>query len=316
MNPWTPKQRAYLDGATHRWNIKCGATRSGKTYLDYFVIPKRIRSVAGMDGLVFILGNTKGTLQRNVIEPMKNIWGSGLVGDIRSDNTAYMFGEKVFCLGADKVTQVDRLRGAGIKYCYGDEIVSWHSDVFNMLKSRLDKPYSRFDGTCNPGSPNHWLKKFIESDADIFYQEYSIYDNGFLAPAVLKAMEKEHSGVFFERYILGRWTLAEGLIYPMFNKDFHVVNDEPRQYEKYWIGMDYGMSNATAMGLWGLSKGVYYCIKEYYHSGRDTNQQKTDLDYYEELERLAGDLKIESVIVDPSALSFINLIRQKGRFAV
>ena len=147
--PFTAKQREFLDNANHRWNIKEGATRSGKTYLDYFVIPKRIRRVAGLPGLTVILGNTKGTLQRNVIEPLQDMYGTELVSSIRSDNTAMLFGEKCYCLGADKANQVDRIRGASIKYCYGDEIATWHEDVFTMLKSRLDKPYSKFDGTLN-----------------------------------------------------------------------------------------------------------------------------------------------------------------------
>lgn len=109
---FTQKQQEYLNNANHRWNIKSGATRSGKTYLDVLaVIPIRIRAVAGKEGLTVILGNTKGTLQRNVIEPLQAIYGATLVGDIGVDNTARIFGEKVYCLGADKVTQVDRLRG-------------------------------------------------------------------------------------------------------------------------------------------------------------------------------------------------------------
>ena len=152
---FTPKQREFLDNANHRWNIKEGATRSGKTYLDYFVIPRRIRRVAGLPGLIVILGNTKGTLQRNIIEPLQDMYSTELVSSIRSDNTAMLFGEKAYCLGADKVNQVNRIRGSSIKYCYGDEMATWHEDVFTMLKSRLDKPYSRFDGTLNPENPHH-----------------------------------------------------------------------------------------------------------------------------------------------------------------
>lgn len=213
----TSKQKEYWNGATHRWNVKCGATRSGKTYLDYYLIPKRIRSMKDKDGLVMLIGNTKGTLQRNIIEPLQNIWTTSLVSDIKSDNTAYMFGQKVHCLGGDKISQVDKLRGSGIKYCYGDEVVTWDENVFQMLKSRMDKPYSAFDGTCNPEYPGHWFKQFIDSDADIFRQDYTIYDNEFLAPEIVKALEQEYAGsVFFDRYILGKWTLAEGLIYEVF----------------------------------------------------------------------------------------------------
>ena len=149
---FSEKQKEYLNCATHRWNVKSGATRSGKTYLDYFVIPKRIKTVREKDGLIVILGNTRGTLQRNIIEPLQSIWGVNLVSDIRADNTAYMFGEKVHCLGADKINQVDRLRGTSIKYCYGDEVVTWHEDV-KERNVRWIKEFSVF----------LWLEEFLHN---------------------------------------------------------------------------------------------------------------------------------------------------------
>lgn len=245
MMQLSPKQKEFWQNANCRWNIKSGATRSGKTYLDYYVIPRRIRAVAGKEGLVIILGNTKGTLQRNVIEPLQKIYGAGLVSDIRSDNTAMLFGEKCYCLGADKINQVNRIRGSSIKYCYGDEIVTWHEDVFNMLKSRLDKPYSCFDGTCNPDNPNHWFYKFLQSDADIFKQNYTIDDNPFLDTGFIENLKKEYSGtVLYDRYILGKWALAEGLIYKMFadNPDKFIISKKllPERFESITIGHDFG----------------------------------------------------------------------------
>lgn len=230
MGGFSIKQQDFLDQATHRWNIKSGATRSGKTYLDYYVIPLRIRRLAGKEGLTLILGNTKGTLQRNIIEPLQAIWGTGLVSDIRSDNTAILFGEKCYCLGADKVNQVNRIRGMSVKYCYGDEVVTWHPDVFEMLKSRMDKEYSCFDGTCNPEGPNHWFKSFLESDADIYQQQYTIYDNPYLPVEVIANLEREYTGtVFFDRYIRGLWVAAEGLIYRQFA-------DNPTRWIKRFSG--------------------------------------------------------------------------------
>ncbi len=314
---FSPMQQDYFNNATHRWNIKQGATRSGKTYMDYYVIPKRIRAVAGLDGLVVLLGNTKGTLQRNIIEPLQNIWGVNLVTNIRADNTAILFGEKCFCLGADKINQVDRLRGSSIKYCYGDEVVTWHKDVFDMLKSRLDKPYSKFDGTCNPDSPFHWFKEFLDSNADIYNQQYCIDDNPFLDPLFVDNLKREYEGtVYYDRYILGRWTIAEGLVYPMFNRDFHIVKDVPRPYQQYYVSCDYGTQNPMSIGLWGLADGKWYRIKEYYYSGRETGKQKTDEEYYEELTKLVGNLYISAVIIDPSAASFIATIKKHGRFRV
>lgn len=176
---WSEKQKEFINAPFNRWCIKSGATRSGKTYLDYFMIPLRLREVRGKDGLVVFLGNTRSSLERNIIRPMQSIWSTKAVSDIKSDNTCKIFGESVYCLGADKISQVDVIRGASIKYCYGDEIVTWHPEVFEMLKTRLDKEYSRFDGTCNPESPDHWLKKFIDENKDVFYQQYTIFDNPF-----------------------------------------------------------------------------------------------------------------------------------------
>lgn len=283
--------------------------------MDYFVIPRSIRERVGKAGSIVLLGNTKGTLQRNVIEPMQDIYGTELVSSIRSDNTASLFGERVHCLGADNKKHVDRLRGMSIKYCYGDEVATWNKGVFDMLKSRLDREYSRFDGTCNPQGPDHWFKQFIDSDADIFQQQYTVYDNPFLPKAVLESLERENKGIFYDRYILGQWTAAEGRVYPMFGPQC-IEKTEPREYTKFSISMDYGIQNPTAMILWGLSGNVWYAVKEFYHSGRETKRQKTDQEYYEALLELAGDLPIAQVIIDPSAASFLALVEQKHRLRV
>ncbi|MBR4721397.1 MAG: PBSX family phage terminase large subunit [Clostridia bacterium] len=311
----TDKQKEFWKNATHRWNIKEGATRSGKTYLDYFLIPRRILNCKG-EGLIVLLGNTKGTLSRNILEPMQSIWGDRLVGNIGSDNTVMLFGKKCHALGADRVTQVSKLQGAGIEYCYGDEITTWNEDVFSMLKSRLDKPNSIFDGTCNPDSPNHWFLKFLESDADIFRQQYTIYDNPMLPESFVKNLECEYRGtVYFERFILGKWALAEGLIYPMFSETRHISSDMPKGGE-YYISIDYGTLNPCSMGLWCVNGKKAFRIREFYHDGRKSGRQMTDEEYYKELVKLAGDLPVCYVIIDPSAASFIETVRRHGRFTV
>ncbi len=314
---FSPKQLEYFTYANHRWNIKSGATRSGKTYMDYFVIPKRIRSLKGLDGLVVLLGNTRGSLQRNIIEPLQNIWGNFLVSDIRTNNTATLFGETVYCLGADTVSQVDKIRGASIKYCYGDEVATWSPEVFHMLKSRLDKSYSLFDGTCNPDSPSHWFKKFIDSDADIYYQQYTIDDNPYLPEEVKKNIKLEYFGsVFYDRYVLGEWSASEGLVYPSFNPDLHITDRIPENGD-YYISIDYGTLNPCSMGLWCIDhrEKNAYRIKEFYHSGREGGLM-TDEEYYDALVKLAEGYPIQSVIIDPSAASFIATIKRHGFFSV
>lgn len=312
----SPKQIEFVRYGNHRWNFKGGATRSGKTYLDFkWVIPLRIRERAGKDGLAVILGVTKSTIERNVLEPMRNLYGDKLVGTISSDNTAWIFGEKCYCLGAEKVSQVSKIRGASIKYCYGDEVADWSEEVFALLKSRLDKEYSCFDGTYNPQYPNHWLKKFLDSDADIFSQVYTIDDNPFLPPSFVENLKKEYAGtVFYDRYILGKWTLAEGLVYPMFG-DSCIVQDIPDTGD-YYISIDYGTHNPFSAGLWCVTKTEAVRIAEYYYCGREERKEKTPEEYYSEVKRLSGGKDIKCLIVDPSADAFIATVKKHHEFKV
>lgn len=310
------KQLEFARYANHRWNFKGGATRSGKTYLDFkWIIPLRIRERAGKDGLAVILGVTKSTIERNVLEPMRNLYGDKLVGTISSDNTAWIFGEKCYCLGAEKVSQVSKIRGASIKYCYGDEVADWSEEVFALLKSRLDKEYSCFDGTYNPQYPNHWLKRFLDSDADIFSQVYTIDDNPFLPPPFVENLKKEYAGtVFYDRYILGKWTLAEGLVYPMFG-DSCIAQDIPDTGD-YYISIDYGTHNPFSAGLWCVTKTEAVRIGEYYYCGREERKEKTPEEYYSEVKRLAGGRDIKCLIVDPSADAFIATVKKHHEFKV
>lgn len=252
------KQNEYIANMTHRWNIKSGAVRSGKSFVDTaFVIPFRIRERTGKPGLNVILGVSKESIERNVLQPMREIYTDKLIGTINSRNVARVCGEEVYCLGAEKVSQVAKIQGSSIKYCYGDEIAKWNKEVFQMLKSRLDKPYSCFDGSCNPEHPTHWLKEFIDSpELDIYLQRYAIFDNPFLATEFVEQLCKEYAGtIYYDRLILGLWKRAEGAIYKKFadNPDAYrcsIVDeltdqDERRQFRKeditsIEIGLDFG----------------------------------------------------------------------------
>lgn len=305
------KQKEYWSNCTARWNVKSGATRSGKTYLDYYLIPKRIRATQN-NGLIVLLGNTRGTLERNILDPMRDMWGSRLIGNISNDNTVSLFGKKAYALGADKKNAVTKIQGSGIEYCYGDEITTWAEEVFQMLKSRLDKMNSVFDGTCNPDNPNHWFKKFLESNADLYHQHYLIDDNPFLDPFFVEELKKEYAGtVYYNRYIMGQWARAEGIIYDSFSEEKHVVETVERDYTTYYISADYGTQNPTVFGLWGFFNGIWYKVKEYHYSGRETNRQKTDGEFADDLISFIGDLPVKMIIVDPSAASFIAELRKR-----
>lgn len=241
--PLTAKQTEYLHNCSHRWNVKTGATGSGKSFLDYtVVIPKRLLAARG-EGLLVLLGNTKGTLERNILDPMREHWGQGLVGNISSDNTVKLFDKKVYALGADNKKHVSRIQGATFEYVYGDEVTTWSEEVFAMLKSRLRCEHSHFDGTCNPDGPQHWFKKFLDSDADIYQQSYTI-DDGALPANVVADLKKEYSGtVYYNRFILGQWVPAEGVIYRLFADDpqkFIWPEDKPLRLQRLYIGVDFG----------------------------------------------------------------------------
>jgi PBSX family phage terminase large subunit len=271
------KQREYRRNADRVWNVKTGATRSGKTYGDYFLLPERLLDGRGRDGLNVLLGSTRGTLRRNLILPMQALYGPGLVGDIRGDGTATLFGQTCHCLGADNLRQVNRLRGCSVKYCYGDEVTTWNRDVFEMLKSRLDKGYSRFDGTCNPEGPTHWFKKFLDSGGDSLYQQaYSIDDNPFNPPEVVARMKRDYAGtVYYDRYIRGLWVAAEGAVYRAYADDPERFAMEEKELGEHpmaaaTIGVDFGGNGSGhAFACTGFTRGFAGMISlaEWYHKG-------------------------------------------------
>ena len=323
----TSKQAEYIREATHRWNFAVGAVRSGKSHIAVqYVIPKCLRERKGLRGINMILGASKENIERNVLSPMRDIWGDKLVSDIDSRNRARIFGEKVYCIGAENVRQVSKLRGSEIKFCYCDELTDLNKEVFEMLKSRLSLPYSTCHGACNPSFPTHFIKEFIDSadkGVDIYCQTYTIYDNPFLPAEYVKGLEAEYSGtVYFQRYILGKWARAEGLIYPMFLEALGAPTEEP--ITRNVLSIDYGTQNAFAAILWCLRGRVWYAEREYYYSGRATGKQKTDDEYGRDLDEFTegvyGDPRIEgspiTVVIDPSAASFIALLRRKGRYKV
>ena len=305
-------QREFWRNANRRWNIKTGATRSGKTYQDYFLIPKRLLAVSGKDGLNVILGNTRETIRRNVLLPMQQLYGVQNVGNLRADNSVDMFGERVFCLGADNVNRVDKVRGSGIKYAYGDEVTTWNREVFDMLKSRLDKPYSRFDGTCNPDNPRHWLKGFLDSDADIFQQAYTIDDNPFLDPAFVENLKREYAGtVYYQRYILGLWVAAEGAIYRLFNDNPEAfIVDQAPAVSHAVIGVDFGGgTSAHAFSCVGFIPGGGVVVLADYREQQALTPEKLAADFVAFVRACQQRFLVTDAFCDSAEQTLINGLR-------
>lgn len=236
------KQAEYINNASKRWNGKVGATQCGKTYVDtLFVIPDRIRERIGKKGLIFIIGVSKETIQRNVIEPLQEIYGSKVITNISSNNTCMILGEKVYCLGADNIGRVRKFRGPRVKYLYIDEVYDINKEVFELIKSRLSFEYSCCDFAGNPQTPTHWFEKFIYSDIDIYLQRYTIFDNPFLPQEYVKQLCKEYEGsVYYNRYILGQACSAEGIIFRQIadNKDRYITTNNESGF--LLIGIDWG----------------------------------------------------------------------------
>lgn len=314
---YSEKQKQVLRNANQRWNLLTGAVRSGKSFIANDLLVKRLQELP--EGRRAIIGKTETTIMRNILDPLQDRFGEKYVSDIQGKKReATIFGKKLYCIGANDARATKKLQGTGFQYVLGDEITTWPEDFFQMLKSRLDKKNSKFDGTCNPEGPYHWLKQDIldkQNELDVFHQHFTIDDNPFLSPEFVKQLKKEYSGVWYQRYIDGLWVLAEGLIYDMYEPDTHIISKLP-DMRQYWVGIDYGTSHATAFVLIGLGEdGNLYVIDEYKHSGGDKRKSKTDKDYSREfINWLDENIVPRWVSVDPSAKSFrLQLWRDRSK---
>ena len=301
-----------------------GSVRSGKTTIMSLAFVSW--AMANYNRTNFaICGKTVQAAERNILKPLMEIDGlmfalsisykvSTRVLTIRCGdcvNWFYLFGGK----DESSYMLIQGITLAGVLF---DEVALMPKSFVEQALSRaisFENPKYFFN--CNPESPNHWfyLEWIKEPRENTRHIHFLLEDNPILTEQMIERTKSMYSGVFYDRYILGKWCLAEGLVYPMFGKDC-IVEPIAKPCERYVISMDYGIQNPTAMILWGKQGDTWYALKEFYHSGRETGSQKTDQQYYEELEKLAGELPIDCLIVDPSATSFIALVRQNHRFKV
>lgn len=265
-------------------------------------------------GAALMLGNTQGTLKRNILDPMREIWGKELVGNIVSgENYAMIFGQKVYCLGADKQNSVAKIQGMTVEYAYGDEMTTWSKPVFEMLKSRLRCAHSFFDGTANPDSAHHYIKRFIDSDVDVFYQTSTIDDNPFLPPTFVEQLKKEYAGtVYYKRYILGQWAAAEGACFPLFaaEPDRFIVNEAPPiMYAN--IGVDFGGgTSGHAFQCVGFTfrYGQMVVLEEYYNKNA-LDPTSLERDFCDFVRRCKAKYTISEVYCDSAEQTLINGLR-------
>lgn len=305
--------------------IADGAIRSGKTVS--MSLSFVMWAMSSFDGQNFAMcGKTIGSFRRNVLFWLKLMLHSRgySITDHRADNLLvvrkngkenyfYIFG------GKDERSQ-DLIQGITLAGVFFDEVALMPESFVNQATGRCSVKGSKFWFNCNPDGPYHWFKvNWIDKckEKNILYLHFTMDDNLSLAEDIKKRYRSMYTGVFFKRYILGLWAVAEGIIYDMFSKEKHTK--DIKEFFRIlingnrYVSCDYGTQNATVFLLWNKGRdGKWYCIREYYYSGRDKAKQKTDSEYADDLKEWLEGIQIKAIIVDPSAASFIAELRKRG----
>lgn len=352
FQPFSKKQRKVLNWWCDASPVKDydgiiadGAIRSGKTIS--MSLSFVMWAMTRFNGQNFAMcGKTIGSFRRNVLFVLKLMLRSRgyKVTDHRSDNLVVITRGEVennfYIFGGKDESSQDLIQGITLAGVFFDEVALMPESFVNQATGRCSVDGSKFWFNCNPDGPYHWFKvnwidKAIgyigKKKADeleqkakkehkdlglkkILYLHFTMEDNLSLSETVKARYRSLYTGVFFQRYILGLWTVAEGIIYDMFFVDKHVVKEMPvAGTGRYYVSCDYGTQNATVFLLWHTGMdGKWYCIKEYYYSGRDENAQKTDDEYAADLDKFLDGIRPLAVIVDPAAASFIALLKKKG----
>ncbi|OAH53307.1 terminase [Domibacillus aminovorans] len=270
-------------------------------------------------------GKTIGALRRNVLTPLKRMLRSRgyRVKDHRADNfLTVRFKGKMnyfYVYGGKDESSQNLIQGITLAGMFFDEVALMPESFVNQATARCSVDGAKMWFNCNPAGPYHWFKvNFLDKlkQKRMLHLHFTMDDNLSLSEKVKERYRRAYSGVFFQRFVLGLWVLAEGIIYDMFDKALHTVKTSARTYTQYYVSCDYGTQNPTTFGLWGLCDGVWYKTKEYHYDGRAEKKQKTDQEYLEALQLFVeGVSGLKGIIVDPSAASFIALLK-KERFQV
>lgn len=352
FKPFSLKQRKILNWWCDTSPVKDydgiiadGAIRSGKTVS--MSLSFVMWAMATFSGMNFAMcGKTIGSFRRNVLFWLKLMLRSRgcKVSDHRADNLIIVTRGEVenyfYIFGGKDERSQDLIQGITLAGVFFDEVALMPESFVNQATGRCSVDGSKYWFNCNPDGPYHWFKvnwidksiwylgrqraKEIQEEAQeenredglkkLLYLHFTMDDNLSLSEKIKERYRSMYTGVFFQRYILGLWTVAEGIIYDMFDTAKHIYEtaSETLTIAKY-VSCDYGTQNATVFLLWQKSVlGKWYCIKEYYYSGRDKGKQKTDSEYADELRKWLDGEKIKAIIVDPSAASFIAELRKRG----
>lgn len=301
-----------------------GAIRSGKSSIMMWAFVKW--GMMNFDGQRFaICGKSVDSCIKNVIQPFLAMslaretyrlrWRRiDKVLEVQNGNITNLF--EVF--GGKDESSFALIQGRTLAGVLLDEVALQPRSFVEQALARCSVTGSRFWFNCNPGPPSHWFyQEWIKQTErhKALHLHFLLEDNPALDPEIVERYKNTYAGVFYRRYILGEWCVADGLVYPMFDKAKHIATEQ-HSGGVYYISIDYGTLNPTAMGLWQLRNGKAVMLKEYYYDGRKQKRQKTDEEYADDLEAFAEGYQIERVIVDPSAASFKETLRRRGKFAV
>lgn len=320
----SPKQQKILAFPYSKYDalICDGAVRSGKTSIMMWAFVRW--AMENFSGQRFgVCGRTVDSCTKNTIVPFTAMslakeryiirWRRGdKVMEVRRGAVTNYF--EVF--GGKDEASYTLIQGRTLAGVLLDEVVLMPRSFVEQALTRCSVDGAKLWFSCNPGSPQHWfytewIKRHKERNA--LYLHFEMTDNLGLSEKTLERYQNMFTGVFYDRYIRGLWVLAEGLVYDFGEEN--IVDDVPESGE-YYISCDYGTLNPFSAGLWCWDGKTATRIREYYYSGREEHRNKTDEEYYTELEKLVGELPVISVIVDPSAASFIEVIKRHGKFKV
>lgn len=312
------KQKWSMKRATARLNIWDGAVRSGKTVsVDHRFLSAISEPVDHLpaDAIDVMIGKTVGSLKRNVINPLCDLLGND-AQYFSGKQELRIWDRNIHIIGANDERAVGKIQGATVRKAMGDEVTLWPEAFFKMLDSRLSLDESQLFGSTNPGPPSHYLKKeYIDRkrELDLRSFHFSIDDNIFLSKRYVEAIKQNYTGLWYKRYILGLWCVAEGAIFDFFDEDEHTLTRCPSA-NYYILAVDYGTSNpfvGLLMGVNPSTKPKIWAEAEYYYDGRKEQRQKTDAEYSADLRDFLGEQlgknwqsKVRKIIIDPSAESF------------
>lgn len=333
MTNWVPieglPEDSILDSDA-RFNIWGGPVRSGKTV--HSMIRWLTFCMTAPKGDLWMIGKTSGSLERNILAPLKDFTGGAFDYSLH-ENKAWLGYRELYIIGASNRESEGRIRGSTAAGFYGDELTLWPANVFRQAGMRMSVAGSKFFGTTNPDGPFHWLKtEYIDKrrsaanpgGLDLNYFTWPIEANTTLPADYVRALYQEYTGLWFKRFILGQWVAAEGAVYDFWDEALHVIDSVPVADYKYGA-LDYGTSNATCAGLFGVRRGEglvdpqgrrlsprVWLERSYYYSGRESGRQKTDGEYADDLEEFYRGENIEHLYVDPSAASLIAELEKRG----